>query len=299
MTLQLSLSFAAFITKNTSNSLQFGSLKGPDDSKFEMPSTLNPSARCYSYTGPTVFMGPAPNICFLFQFSECKHQETHRNEIGELQLHICQPCLQLRNTVVEHSSMSSNGKKYVGAISCPYSVSTSSLTSTNLPENVSQPFIQPVTILPPVQPSAEIICKMCNHSKCTCEKYPHPPSIKCICNACDYFMSNLQDEIDDCPWMTFDLYDVYLNIHEGDPGDQYLTCDECEYEPAAPWSYLCEMCDKYFGGMKGRDLYNEELAKEKEATSGCYQTSDYDYFSSDSDWWFIQYPKLISNLLFY
>ena len=83
--------------------------------------------------------------------------------------------------------------------------------------------------------------------------------------------------------MNLGIYKDYKNIHESDQDDQYFYCDKCTYEPAAPWSYLCEMCDKYFGGMRGRDRYNEDLAREKEANSNYHTSGDYSD-SSDSDW---------------
>ena len=153
-------------------------------------------------------MGPAPNICFLFQFGECKHEDSHRNEIGELQLHVCQPCVQLRNILVEHPpQLQHQRKKFYGAIACPHGVSGG---SQSLGANEA-----PVVINPPVTITTEVppTCRMCNLSKCTCEKYRHPPSIKCYCNQCDYFFSNLQDEIKDCPSMNFDHYEDYKNIH--------------------------------------------------------------------------------------
>ena len=46
----------------------------------------------------------------MFQFNRCKQiGDCHRGPDGELQLHICQPCYQIRGEIVEHRcSCSSN-----------------------------------------------------------------------------------------------------------------------------------------------------------------------------------------------
>ena len=61
--------------------------------------------------------------------------------------------------------------------------------------------------------------------------------------------------------MMFPLYDTYHAVHN-DEHDDLPWCDECEFQPAAPWSILCQQCDNYFGGTKGVDRYNKDLEME-------------------------------------
>ena len=73
-------------------------------------------------------MPPLKGVCSAFQFGQCKHQSHHKTEDGlDMALHICQPCVQLRQNFVDHTCRgghsnhpASCGLKRFGAIGCPF-----------------------------------------------------------------------------------------------------------------------------------------------------------------------------------
>ena len=132
---------------------------------------MNLTATSFTSSGNTLVIGPVSSICFNFQQGTCHHSSHHEKEDGEQQLHICQPCFQLRQILVHHSS----GNRRIGAISCPHLISSSSQTSVQAhqssPVDVSQGNS-------PNQPNQTLIkcssCQNLQHS-CSCIRYSHHP----------------------------------------------------------------------------------------------------------------------------
>ena len=200
-------------------------------------SGLNPEAQSFMYRGPQVFMAPVKNICFMFQFNQCKQiGDCHRGPDGELQLHICQPCYQIRGEIVEHrcssnhpGSCDSSHKPY-GAIACPFS-----LTPSSSPQQVSSCQQSPVPLHVPHQQKQQQqsqqglqICQRCQSRNCKCVYYKHKPTIKCDCIDCHNFLIDLQVEFDDCPSLdNCQFFDKYRSIHERPYLYDNGLCDEC------------------------------------------------------------------------
>ena len=110
-----------------------------------MQTNLSPEAIPNYHKRPTIFMGPAPGICHSFQFGTCSLKDHHRNQDGSLQLHVCQPCLQIRGFPVDHHCVGHHnghvgGKKLVGALGCSHQLSPPSSISSPPPN------IQPTSV---------------------------------------------------------------------------------------------------------------------------------------------------------
>ena len=163
-----------------------------------------------------IFMAPITGVCFDFQFGKCDKLTHHEKEDGELQLHLCQPCYQIRQLLVHHScsgrhpghSGHGHGQiagRRIGAVGCPaqmnqlplvqtttsppnnnYTIDTTSSSPSNNNTNTtfSSPSSSQTTGIS--TPS----CQCCGVSvvSCFCVKYKHQPDAMCPCDSCTHFV---------------------------------------------------------------------------------------------------------------
>ena len=216
-------------------------------------SSLNANAPAFhSKSTPLVLMEPILGVCFAFQFGKCNESDHHRGE-DSLALHICQPCLQLRQNLVDHScsgghpnhSMSCNRKK-LGALACPFHLETASLLAD------SNKNFKTTT---PSSSTENSLCRNCSQFE---DHFRHLPAFECNCNMCTKFFWGLQTELKD-NGINIDINSEYEAFHYSksypDEDHEYqescyeleneVLCSDCEYAPAEPWSDLCGYCEAF------------------------------------------------------
>ena len=198
--------------------------------------TLDPTASPFVYSGEMIFMGPTPGVCFEFQFGKCSQTSHHDKPNGDMQLHICQPCYQIRQLLVHHTCAGRHpghhgGERRVGAFGCPDQISpqtqspTTSCISTPSQEvpaassfQCSSPS-QQLTQFSQQQSRPLFLCKSCGDitDGCTCESYRHTPDALCSCADCSSFVRqysyNLEKLCRQAGVEVFDLYSTFYDYH--------------------------------------------------------------------------------------
>ena len=163
-------------------------------------------------------------------------------EDGEFQLHICQPCYQIRQNLVHHSCAGrhpghghgQSSGQHVGAVGCPLQLSqlppvqtTTSPSNNNISNNSnksSSPSTSQTMLLPPTNVSTPS-CQCCGVSvvSCVCVKYKHEPDPMCTCDACARFVRVYHIKLDTLCRAAgieeLDLYSAYYDYHCDDDSD--------------------------------------------------------------------------------
>ena len=180
-----------------------------------------------------IFMGPTKGVCFQFQFGNCSHSNHHEKSNGELLLHICQPCYQIRQNLVHHTCSGhhpghSGDEKRLGAIGCPLQVSQqqSPGCSSSAPQPSSSGPNHPSSheqnnIGQDESTRTVYVCKSCQYSgECDCVTYRHTPDALCPCDDCARFVriyhNNLEKLCRKAEVDEFDLYSTYYDYHCSD-----------------------------------------------------------------------------------
>ena len=223
-----------------------------------MSNSLNPSADPYTYSGSMVFMGPITGVCFDFQFGRCQEPSHHEKPDGELQLHLCQACYQIRQLLVHHTCSGKHPghgtERRVGAIGCPRQVSQPSPVSNQVasspspPKQVQQQQFPPQQIPQQIHPhQMQVVtnqrpCYSCDKplDSCTCVKFSHEPDPMCPCESCARFVRCYQILLDNMREIgrTEDLDDFHSSHYEDDDDNSESGC-ECSYSTGG------EECDDW------------------------------------------------------
>ena len=196
----------------------------------------NSGASNFYPSGSMMIIGPVKSICFGFQQGTCNHGSHHEKDDGEHQLHVCQPCFQMRGTLVHH--MSSSNKR-IGAIACPF-VTNASPTISSAENGQSSPSASP----PLLQQQGSIAknqerCGLCDalHSICKCIKFKHHPEALCPCPDCAkfvrYYNFGLADLCRKSNIPDFDLYSKYYDFHEDNYEQEY---EQDTYSVFSDWN---------------------------------------------------------------
>ena len=222
-----------------------------------MNNTLNPSAKTYVYRGPMVFMPPMEGVCTNFQYGNCSFTDGHRTQDGKLQLHVCQPCLQIHGMLAEHTCGGNHpghppgGARKVGAVGCPQQAQHSQTLPTKTTDAQLQstpcPASHSCSALPPTQYREQ--CHHCQQTKsqCRCKTYLHEPDFLCDCDECYNFFRLLQFTLDHLE-QDVDLLGNYMTWHSKFNNDK--TDDECKvcyFDIGGNDIPFCNGCINYFG----------------------------------------------------
>jgi len=248
-----------------------------------MASSLNPSAPTYTYSGSMIFMGPSDGVCFNFQFGKCHQPSHHSTESGDLFLHICQACFQVRHHLVTHSCKgghNGHSSTLVGAIGCPNGMS-----------QAPPPPYQPQVPVPPT-----------GHNQTIPD--PHPsnqrkPDFACDCLVCAQYFKDLDHEISLLNTVgdlnIFGEYCCYHNLcvacysNRRDTGDN--VCSSCAAKPGVKKYDNYDDYEEYGYTTSDEDnstLYDDDNDGYMCDTTFCYD-KNHDYlgykrqsYSSDS-----------------
>ena len=193
-------------------------------------------------------MAPVSGICDLFQWGKCPEPNHHKAPDGSMAIHVCQPCLQLRQNCCSgghpgHSYLC--GQKCMGAVGCPFQLQTKD--GYSISNNNSVKAIQTA-----------------QHEESLKDQevhvgYYHTPSFFCDCNHCAEFFDLLQTELDShglhvplsSQWNRLHFPRAYQkydddDIYEDDDEDDDLgLCSDCEMYPSEFDLNLCERCIAY------------------------------------------------------
>ena len=183
-----------------------------------------------------IFMSPISGVCSDFLYGRCQSPTHHEKPNGELALHICQPCYQIRQMLVHHTCSGSHpghaaGERRVGAVGCPKQVG-----------QTPQPSCHTTGCPPPQQQIVESVQSKCRHcskddDECTCVTYVHEPDARCPCSSCARFVRGYQISLDRLgeqkgleveDWI--DLYSYYYDLHEEDEDDSCSSYSQSTHE---------------------------------------------------------------------
>ena len=196
-------------------------------------------------------MPPVLGVCFDFQFGKCNHPTHHQKSDGELELHICQPCYQVRQMLVHHSCSGQHpchgggaGERHVGALGCPAQVSHPPPAAAQVSSSLSTTFSSPSSqtqhavrndMLPYYCPTCGKTC-----ASCSCVTYPHKPDALCTCESCRLFVNHYQITLDNLRRQSgqeeLDLYSYYYDYHSEDDSDTdsdvdtVVSCQDTDWQ---------------------------------------------------------------------
>ena len=209
--------------------------------------SLDPSAPPFKYQGSMIFMGPAKGVCFDFQFGRCSQNTHHEKQDGEMQLHICQPCFEIRQLLVHHTCsgrhpghghVHGSGDQKLGAMGCPTQIGqlkqepTPSLPPSNNIVNNNNNNNIPELRTTTSTPSPSSFCQCCEHpsSSCSCVRFKHTPDALCSCPDCARFVRIYHNNLEKLCRLAgepeFDLYSTYYDFHSEDRDDDDGTDSE-------------------------------------------------------------------------